>query len=210
GNDLIYVGDRLYGMTNDGGSSSYGVVFRIGTDAIGYTVLFNFSMDDGVGPKGKLHLDGGMLYGMTIGGGASSNGVIFSLTTEEFDYVESAGTNLSLGFSESDIGQLSDLYFQGKEGLSPDPVSAAGINWSYIDGALPGQSGKSIGDSWEIDGKYYIYLGSGLEGGGEVPEPSTLLLLLPFIGLYWLRRRRRREEDCHREFVVGERGDLNN
>ncbi|MFC2149649.1 PEP-CTERM sorting domain-containing protein [Candidatus Auribacterota bacterium] len=39
-----------------------------------------------------------------------------------------------------------------------------------------------------------VVFGFDLEGSGEVPEPSTLLLLLPLLGgLYWMRRRRKGE-----------------
>jgi hypothetical protein len=74
-------------------------------------------------------------------------------------------------------------------------VTIGDVVWNYIAGDLPGQEGHIIGDSWEYEGKYYIYLGSGLEGeplsgGGDVPEPSTLLLLLPFIG-FRLRKMRK-------------------
>jgi len=61
-----------------------------------------------------------------------------------------------------------------------------GMSWSYFDYTIPG---KSYGDAWfdSGTGKYYIYLGSGLEGSGtpggsSVPEPVSSLGVL--LGLF--------------------------
>ncbi|MFC2149423.1 choice-of-anchor tandem repeat GloVer-containing protein [Candidatus Auribacterota bacterium] len=195
---LTIMAGTIYGMTYYGGDSDIGMVFSLNTAGESYTILHEFvgSPDDGQRPWDNLTLSGGTLYGMTVDGGNSNNGAIFKLGTSEFDYIDTAGTNLSLGFDSGEIDQLAELYYLGKEGSSPDPIDVDDITWNYVDGELPGQSGKSIGDSWEIDGTYYIYLGSGLEGGsGEVPEPNTLgILALGALGvLYWKRRKQKKE-----------------
>lgn len=83
--------------------------------------------------------------------------------------------------STVDANLLEDLY----DAQSATPLELAGYSWSYFGGSI---GGKKYGESWEDpSGNIYFYFNSGLEGtplggGGDVPEPSTLLLLLPFIG----------------------------
>jgi hypothetical protein len=87
---------------------------------------------------------------------------------------------LGLGYTPEQLNQLSKIYAN----QITTPQLIGDVAWRYLD-ILPGEAGHSIGDSWINDGKYYMYLGSGLQGdtgGADVPEPSTLLLLLPFIG----------------------------
>jgi uncharacterized repeat protein (TIGR03803 family) len=79
---LIQVGDSLYGITNAGGSSNRGVVFKIDTDGTDFQVLHSFTgnSNDGGGPiAGSLIQSGSILYGMTYSGGASNNGVVFQI-----------------------------------------------------------------------------------------------------------------------------------
>ncbi len=80
---LVLSGSTLYGMAGTGGSSSKGVLFSVGTDGTGYTVLHNFAggVSDGQGPAGSLIISGTTLYGMTGTGGAAPGtgyGVVFS------------------------------------------------------------------------------------------------------------------------------------
>jgi uncharacterized repeat protein (TIGR03803 family) len=71
---------NLYGSTNAGGPSGWGVVFKLdATDT--ETVLYSFTGGtDGGSPYGDLIQDGaGNLYGTTNVGGASNFGVVFKL-----------------------------------------------------------------------------------------------------------------------------------
>jgi uncharacterized repeat protein (TIGR03803 family) len=71
----------LYGTTQSGGASGWGVVFKL--DASGTeTVLYSFTGGtDGGSPYGDLIRDGaGNLYGTTNVGGASNFGVVFKVT----------------------------------------------------------------------------------------------------------------------------------
>ena len=56
-----------------------------------YTVLHNFSLSDGAGPKGSLTLSGSTLYVMTPGGGSNNDGTVFSLGTDLTATVSPAG-----------------------------------------------------------------------------------------------------------------------
>jgi len=80
---LTLSGSTFYGMTYGGGDSNLGVVFSIGTDGSGFTLLREFAGggSDGSQPFGSLALSGSTLYGMTHGGGDFDMGVIFSIET---------------------------------------------------------------------------------------------------------------------------------
>lgn len=81
---LTLANGALYGMTSVGGSSNYGVVFRLYPDGSGYTLLHSFtvSTNDGATPYGSLLSIGTTLYGMTYYGGAGNKGVVFTLTDQ--------------------------------------------------------------------------------------------------------------------------------
>jgi uncharacterized repeat protein (TIGR03803 family) len=71
---------NLYGVTQSGGPSDFGVVFKLdpsGTE----TILHSFSGPDGKLPYGTLALDrSGNLYGTTYQGGAYGGGGVFKIT----------------------------------------------------------------------------------------------------------------------------------
>jgi uncharacterized repeat protein (TIGR03803 family) len=83
---------RLYGTTRTGGPNGTGVVFRIGRDGSGLTVLHAFgpitsaagvlpaTNADGANPVASvLELADGYLYGTASGGGPIGNGLLFRL-----------------------------------------------------------------------------------------------------------------------------------
>ena len=77
---LVLNGATLYGMTNYGGSSNYGTVFRIDTNGANFEIVwsFGFTVTDGAWPHGSLILVGSKLYGMTYAGG-QYHGTLFGL-----------------------------------------------------------------------------------------------------------------------------------
>lgn len=88
--DRLLVSDgTLYGVTDAGGSSSNGTVFKINTDGSGYTILHNFptrnpdtlTNGDGAQPYGGLAISGSTLYGTASSGGIFGFGTIFKLNT---------------------------------------------------------------------------------------------------------------------------------
>jgi uncharacterized repeat protein (TIGR03803 family) len=80
---VTVAGSTIYGMTQNGGSSNMGVVFKMTTSGSGYTNLHHFAGGnrDGAYPLGSLTLAGNMLHGMTYSGGASNRGVVFNMNT---------------------------------------------------------------------------------------------------------------------------------
>lgn len=91
---LLLSGNRLYGTTVNGGSSSNGTVFAVNVDGSRFTNLYCFSgfstgpfgdgvtNVDGANPHGGLVLSGNTLYGTTAGGGFWDNGTIFAINTD--------------------------------------------------------------------------------------------------------------------------------
>lgn len=78
---------NLYGTTTDGGTSGYGVVYKL--DPTGHeSVLLSFNVTNGASPDQGVVLDpAGRLYGATHGGGAYSSGVVYRLSPSGQDTV---------------------------------------------------------------------------------------------------------------------------
>jgi uncharacterized repeat protein (TIGR03803 family) len=86
---LISDGTFLYGMTTQGGSKSYGTVFKILPDGTGYTMLLAFDYTTNGGyPYGSLISDGTYLYGMTTLDGLNDYGTIFKLKSDGTGYTK--------------------------------------------------------------------------------------------------------------------------
>jgi len=85
---LICAGSDLYGMTNSGGASDYGTVFKLGMDGNAYQILHSFGSGAGEGhyPYGSLVISNGTLYGMTHQGGADDQGTIFNINLDGSGY----------------------------------------------------------------------------------------------------------------------------
>jgi uncharacterized repeat protein (TIGR03803 family) len=82
--DLVLSGNTLYGTTQYGtaeaGGNGYGTVFKVNTDATGFTTLYNFtSGNDGAYPAAGLVSSGNTLYGTAEYGGSGQHGTVFSL-----------------------------------------------------------------------------------------------------------------------------------
>jgi uncharacterized repeat protein (TIGR03803 family) len=86
---LFVAGTIIYGMTFNGGSNDYGVVFRINTDGTGYNKLLDFDgYNNGAGPSRGFALSGSTLFGMTTSGGIYGNGVAFRINTDGSGYLK--------------------------------------------------------------------------------------------------------------------------
>lgn len=83
---LVLSGSTLYGTAIFGGSSNSGCVFAIGTNGLGLTNIYSFSVNpytnsDGANPSTSLVLAGNTLYSTANGGGAHAAGTLFAVNT---------------------------------------------------------------------------------------------------------------------------------
>jgi uncharacterized repeat protein (TIGR03803 family) len=88
-NGLMEGSDGLiYGTTISGGSNDVGIVFKMGKDGSGYTILHHFSSSggDGRGPRGLLEATNGFLYGTTHTGGSDNVGSVFRMDKDGSGY----------------------------------------------------------------------------------------------------------------------------
>ncbi|MFC2149706.1 choice-of-anchor tandem repeat GloVer-containing protein [Candidatus Auribacterota bacterium] len=144
-----------------------GTVFKLDTDGANFALLHSFAGggDDGSSPRGELTFSGSDLYGMTRLGGDSDYGVIFSMDTE--------GGGFSL---------LHEFAGNPNDGESP-----------Y--GSLAISNGKAYGMTYtggESDlGVVFSY--GPVSGGGQVPEPSTILMFLLLAAGFGLRYVRKKK-----------------
>lgn len=78
----------LYGMTESGGASYRGTVFRINSDGRDFTLLHEFQggPGDGGSPLGGLTRVGSTLYGMTKVGGRDDLGTVFRMNIDGSDF----------------------------------------------------------------------------------------------------------------------------
>jgi uncharacterized repeat protein (TIGR03803 family) len=77
---LVVTNSVIYGTTQFGGQNDAGVLFEMGTDGTGFTVLHGFtagSTNDGAFPGFGPLLSGSVLYGVTPNGGTDDLGVVY-------------------------------------------------------------------------------------------------------------------------------------
>lgn len=118
-NNLLLVGDRLYGMATHGGAFNKGTIFSIKRDGAGFMLHHSFAggLDGGDRPYGGFVNINGLLYGMTWYGGTSDNGVIFLWDTLP---VLPDGWKFLDGFVAA--GQISDLFASDDMVVDLQPV----------------------------------------------------------------------------------------
>ena len=86
---LFYDGTFLYGMTQGGGTSGMGTMFKIKPDGTRYVKMIDFAgASNGKLPCGSLIYDGTFLYGMTKGGGTSDQGTVFKIIPDGTGYIK--------------------------------------------------------------------------------------------------------------------------
>jgi len=85
---VVQSGDKLYGMTTNGGHHNDGVIFSLKTDGGHFQLLHKFgeTHHDGKNPYGSLLLVGDKLYGTTANGGDNDLGTVFVINTDGNNY----------------------------------------------------------------------------------------------------------------------------
>jgi uncharacterized repeat protein (TIGR03803 family) len=195
-------GSTLYGMCRWGaGSSNAGGIFKINTDLSGFEIIHRFTggANDGLGPDSNaLTLSGSTLYGVTDYGGSKNGGTIFKIN------VDGSGFQVLRSFEAinrptGDLTLIGSMLY-GIGGYSIYQIDMNGDNFKFLHtfsssdpvGTTPRggltHDGSTLYGLTRAGSQY----GYGAIFALEVPEPSTLALLLTAtIGglLCWRRRR---------------------
>ena len=155
----------LYGTTYAGGSNYSGTVFKIAKDGTGFTVIYNFSNNDG--PYGALlEASPGTLWGTTARGGTNQSGSVFRLDTDGSGF----RLLLSFPFPPSDMDSEGTLV-QAAGGRLFGTTSGGGAgNMGMVFALNPDGSGYTVlheftGFTNGVDGSYpYAGLCKGRDG----------------------------------------------
>jgi uncharacterized repeat protein (TIGR03803 family)/surface protein len=103
---LLSDGTFLYGMTENGGLTNDGTIYKIMLNGTGYVKLFDFnSTTTGNNPQGSLITDGTFLYGMTRASGANNFGTIFKIMPDGTGFTKLLDFN-GAGNGRSPYGDL--------------------------------------------------------------------------------------------------------
>ncbi len=120
---LILSGSTLYGTTEHGGTSGYGVVFKVNTNGTGFVTLHNFTNGtDGSVPH-TLVLSGSTLYGTTLG--FSGNGTVFALGTNGLGFT-TLHTFTATNFIFPQGGAPPGPGYTNSDGVGPSGLSLSG------------------------------------------------------------------------------------
>jgi uncharacterized repeat protein (TIGR03803 family) len=206
-------GTFLYGTTILGGTANGGVVYRMGTDGTGFTVLHSFALSptDGNTPEGSVIVNGSTVYGMTSNGGSTFNGTIFTMATDGSGFTLLHSFGGAPGDGRSPLGELllsgSELYGTTDLGGSANlgtlfqiGIDGSGYNvmHSFLGG--PNDGANPFSDLTLIGSAFY---GTTTAGGASnngaifaftpIPEPSSLLLTAVGGAVTFIVRRLRRK-----------------
>ena len=141
---LVLIGNKLYGTTRLGGTSTGGTVFSVGTDGTDFTILHMFTgSNEGSSPYSGLILRGQTLYGTTAQGGTDNSGTLFGLNIDGTGFTNlyifpgalgGAGTNLNGSYPEGILCCSGDtLYGTTMHG----GTNGQGVIFSYTLPPLP-------------------------------------------------------------------------
>ena len=138
---------NLYGAMSIGGSGCYngcGFIYELSPSGGGWnlTVLYNFSVSDGVTPEGIVFDRSGNIFGTTNGGGAEGWGTIFELMPSSQGWIESVLYNFESpdnggsapgdGLVEDGAGNFYGSTSYGPNGTSVAfELSPANGSWTY-------------------------------------------------------------------------------
>ncbi|MDX1906507.1 MAG: hypothetical protein SF053_05675 [Bacteroidia bacterium] len=130
---LTYAPDGLlYGVTESGGSTSAGTIFRINPDGTGFQVLYDLSSLAGASqPQGALyvHTDGRLIGALTYGEAVGSCGAIFSIQADGQQFTilrEFVSTDFSLCRPTGSLKAGSDGFLYGMAAAGSDPLTTSG------------------------------------------------------------------------------------
>ena len=165
---------RLYGMTLDGGTKGFGVIFSYDPISAIYRKLKDFDSTSGGNPFGNLLQAGnGKLYGMTRALGANGLGTVFSFDPsssvftklQDFDNANGANPYFGSAFIEvPEAGPLpvTVLNFAGKNNGNNNQLSwkvenEQNLNYYELQRSIDGQNFKEITQIKAAGNNSYTY-----------------------------------------------------
>lgn len=123
---------KLYGMTRNGGSNGYGIIFSVDPSSFTFTKLKDFDGVHGGNPNGSLmQAKDGKLYGITGRGGITDRGFILGID---------GGVIFSFDPSSSTYTQLYDFKYDTIRGYFPDGGGPRGSLMQSSNGKLYGMA----------------------------------------------------------------------
>lgn len=159
--------NKLYGMTNLGGTYNRGTLFMYDLNTKTFEKQLNFSGDNGSAPYADLKFaSNGKLYGMTWSGGANNMGVIIEFdpitkaTTKKHDFIALTGSFPQGSFEVGSNGKLYGVTFEGGANghgviFEYDPSTSTYAKKFDFDGANAGSkpfSGLTLASSGKMYG----------------------------------------------------------
>ena len=127
---------NLYGVTENGGTFSYGTIFSISPKGTGYSTLYSFDGTTGSIPEvALLQHTSGLLYGLADGGGKNGSGTFYSFNVGLKPFVRLVSKSGVVGSSIGVLGQN----FTGttKVSFSGVPSSYTVISDTYLTATVP-------------------------------------------------------------------------
>jgi len=116
---------NLYGVTQDGGANSAGVLFKFNAGSKVFENLYDFELSTGSFPAGELiEGENGKMYGMTTEGGTDEAGVVFEFDTLTNVYLKKMDFSYEKGSNPyGRLIQISVIYDALKENFAENNIS---------------------------------------------------------------------------------------
>ncbi|HEU5395813.1 MAG TPA: choice-of-anchor tandem repeat GloVer-containing protein, partial [Verrucomicrobiae bacterium] len=182
---LVLSNGLLYGTTLAGGPGGSGVIFAVGTNGLGFSVLHSFSAvdlatgtnEDGASPCGTLALANGRLYGPASAGGANGSGAVFSIDTNgaEFQLIyafsalaTAAGTNRDGAFPVASVLPVGNSLYGAAFAGGP------GGEGTLFSLSLPPASARITDVRRNIDGTIRLSFAGGADSTNVVQAATNL------------------------------------
>jgi uncharacterized repeat protein (TIGR03803 family) len=130
---LFLSGNTLYGTAYYGGTHGYGTIFKVNTDASGFTNIYQFTgLSDGAVPDGGVILSGNILYGTAHNGDGNMNqGEVFQVNIDGSGFETVHGFTNSTGANHAYAGLIlagNTLYGTSEQGGSLGDGTVFAVN----------------------------------------------------------------------------------
>ena len=194
----------LFGTTRTGGTTGGGTIFRVNPDGTGFSIDYNFQIDNNAGKRPDycqmVKLPNGKLYGVTPEGGKTDTGVLYeydpttNIYTKKIDFDDQLLKGRSPYGTLAYLGSSGKLYGLTREGganddgvlFEYDPVTNALTKKADFEETTIGAFSLG-GLTLASNGKFYgMTLGGGATGQGALfeydPVGNTIIKIIDFNG----------------------------